>query len=63
MWHTWEGIEKCTPFWWEGPKESDHLKDRGVDWRMGSKWILDRLAERVWSGFVWLRIWTCGELL
>jgi hypothetical protein len=27
--------EKCTGFWWESPKERDHLKDLGVDGRMG----------------------------
>jgi hypothetical protein len=26
--------------WWESPKERDHLEDRGVDERMGSKWTL-----------------------
>jgi hypothetical protein len=26
------------------PEGKDHLKDQGVDGRMGSKWTLDRLA-------------------
>jgi hypothetical protein len=26
------------------PEERDHLKDQGVDGRMGSEWILGRLA-------------------
>jgi hypothetical protein len=30
--------------WWESQKERDHLKDQGVDGRMGSEWILGRLA-------------------
>jgi hypothetical protein len=25
--------------------ERDHSEDQGVDWRMGSEWILGRLAE------------------
>jgi hypothetical protein len=30
----------------------DHLKDQGVDGRMGSKWMLGRLVVGgVWSGF------------
>jgi hypothetical protein len=28
--------------WWESPKEKDHLKDKSVDGRMGSKWTLGR---------------------
>jgi hypothetical protein len=38
------GREECTRFWWESPKERDHSEDQGVDERMGSKWILGRLA-------------------
>jgi hypothetical protein len=45
------------------PKEKDHLKDEGVDARMGSKWTLGRLVGRVWSGFTWLSIGTVGRLL
>jgi hypothetical protein len=35
---------KCTGFCWESQKETDHLKDHGVDGRVGSEWILGRLA-------------------
>jgi hypothetical protein len=31
-------------FWWKSSKEKDHLKDQGVDGRMGSKWTLGRLV-------------------
>jgi hypothetical protein len=44
MWHAWERREKCTRFWCESLKERDHLEDRDVDGRMGSEWILERLA-------------------
>jgi hypothetical protein len=44
MWHAWERGEKCTGFWWESPKEKDHLQDQGVDRRLGSKRTLGRLA-------------------
>jgi hypothetical protein len=30
MWHAWERREKCPRFWWESPKERDHLEDQGV---------------------------------
>jgi hypothetical protein len=48
MWHAWERREKCTRFWWESPKERDHFEDQGVGEKMGSDWILWRLA------------WGCG---
>jgi hypothetical protein len=31
----------------QSQKERDHLEDQGVDGRMGSEWILGRLAGRV----------------
>jgi hypothetical protein len=62
MWHAWERREKCKRFWWESPKERDHSEDQGVNGRMGSEWILGRLAG-VWIEFEWLRIGTDGELL
>jgi hypothetical protein len=57
------GREKCTRFWWESPKERDNLKDQGVGGKMGSEWILGRLAWGVWIGFDWLRTGTGGRLL
>jgi hypothetical protein len=30
MWHVWERREKCRRFWWESPKERDHLEDQGI---------------------------------
>jgi hypothetical protein len=62
MWHAWERREKCTRFWWESPKKKDHSEDRGVDWKMESEFILQRLARGLWIGFDWLRIGTGGEL-
>jgi hypothetical protein len=38
----WAG--KCTGFWWESQKERDHLEDHGIDGRMGSEFILGRMA-------------------
>jgi hypothetical protein len=29
----------CAGFWWESPKEKDHLEDQGVDRRMGLEGI------------------------
>jgi hypothetical protein len=36
-----------TRFWRESPKERDHWEDQGVGGKMGSEWILGRLA---WGG-------------
>jgi hypothetical protein len=47
----------------EKPDGKNHLKDQGVDGKMGSKWTLGRLAGGGWSGFTWLRIATVGGLL
>jgi hypothetical protein len=33
--------------WWESQKERYHLEDQGGDERMGSEWILGRLAAGV----------------
>jgi hypothetical protein len=63
MWHAWEREETYAGFWWESPKEKDHLKDQGVDGKVGSKRTLGRLVGGVWSGFNWLRIGTVGGLL
>jgi hypothetical protein len=38
-------ILPCARFWLEIPKERDHSEDRGVDFRMGAKWILGRRFE------------------
>jgi hypothetical protein len=47
----------------ESPKERDQLEDQGIGGKMGSEWILGRLAWGVWIGFDWLRIGTAGGLL
>jgi hypothetical protein len=39
------------------------LEDQGVNGKMGSEWLLWRLAGGVYSGSRWLRIGTGGRLL
>jgi hypothetical protein len=45
------------------PEGKRHAEDRGVDGRMGSKWITEELTGRVWSGFTLLRMGIGGGLL
>jgi hypothetical protein len=47
-----ERKEKCTIFWLKSQNEKDHSEDRGVDGRMGSEWILGRLA----LGVEWVQL-------
>jgi hypothetical protein len=54
---------KVYKFWLESSKDRDLLEDRSIDRRMGSEWILGRLAEGVWSRFNCLRIGSSGGLL
>jgi hypothetical protein len=68
-----ERRKNCTRFWWESPKERDHSEDQGVGGRMGSEWILRRLAwgggtefdqlrTGTGGGLLWVRWWTLGFL-
>jgi hypothetical protein len=63
MWHAWEKGETCTRFWWDSPKERDHLENQGVDGEDGIKMDLREIGWGVWSGFTWLRIGAVGGLL
>jgi hypothetical protein len=48
--------------WWESQKEKDQWEDQDLGgWIIG--WILERWDGVMWTGLVWLRIGTGGELL
>jgi hypothetical protein len=54
MWCVWERREKCTRFWWESPKEKDHLEDQGIGEKMES--VRMDLWEIVLGGVDWIRL-------
>jgi hypothetical protein len=45
------------------PEGRNHLEDPGVDGRIILKWSCERLDGGAWTGSIWLRIGTGGELL
>jgi hypothetical protein len=47
----------------ENLKGRDHSEDLGVDGRIALTLILGKLGVKVWTRFIWLRIWTSGGLL
>jgi hypothetical protein len=58
-----EKDEQCIHVRSDSVKRGDRLEYVAVDWRIMSKLILTNRDKSVWTGFIWLRIETCGELL
>jgi len=54
--------EVYTGFWWGNLKESDHLEDPGLDWRIILRWSFRNCYVGAWTGSMWLRIGTGGGL-
>jgi hypothetical protein len=52
-----------TQFWSEILEVKHHLRDLDVDGRLTLKCILTKLSVRMWTGFIWFKIGTNGELL
>jgi len=54
--------EKCIQkFWWGNLKGRGHSEDLSVDGRLER--ILGKQGEKVWTGFITLRIGTSGGLM
>jgi hypothetical protein len=47
----------------EHPKVRDYTEDVGIDGKITLELILEKLGEKVWTGFIWLKVRTNGSLL
>jgi hypothetical protein len=52
-----------TEFWSENLRGRDHSEDTGVIKKIILEWMFEKLGEKVWTGFIWIRIETSGALL
>jgi hypothetical protein len=48
---------------WESQRERGHWEDQDIGGWIIVGWIFERQDEVDWTGLVWLRIGTSGELL
>jgi hypothetical protein len=54
-------LEIHTVLWFESLKGRDNLEDLGVDGKKILQEILGKYCEKLWTGFIWIRIVTsCG---
>jgi hypothetical protein len=44
-------------------KGRHHLEDLGIDRKVMLEWILGKLGEKLWDGFIRLKVGTSGRLL
>jgi hypothetical protein len=56
------GAELHIGFWWENLTERGHLKDLSVNGSITLEWTLKISVGMTWTGLMWLRIRTSGEI-
>jgi len=54
---------KFFPWGGGGLRERDHSEDPDVDGRIILTWIFRNWDGEAWTGWIWLRVGTCGGLL
>jgi len=52
-----------TKFWPGDLKGGYHLEDVSLDERIILEWVLEKYGGEMWTGFMWVRIWTSNALL
>jgi len=52
-----------TLFWMDNMKGRDHSENLDVDGKIILEWIIGKYGGKVWTGFIWLSMWTSGGLL
>jgi hypothetical protein len=50
-------------FYSENHKGNKILETLRVGGMIIAKWMFKEMGRRVWTGFIWLKIWTSGGLL
>jgi hypothetical protein len=63
MWHEWGRRGTLIDYWWESQRERDQYEDQEVCGWIILESILERWDGVMWTGLVWLKIGTGGELL
>lgn len=64
IWHVlWGTREIRAGFCWGNLEEGDYLEGPGIDERIILIWTIKKLGGGVWTGLIWLGIWTGGGLL
>jgi hypothetical protein len=53
----------CIKSFGGGTCRKDHLEDLGEDERILLKWLSKKWNEGAWTGLIWLKIGTGGDLL
>ena len=56
----WIDLAQDMDRWWGNLRERDHWGDPDADGRIILRWIFRKWDEGVWTGLIWLRIWTGG---